>query len=81
MYDVRCMRTTVNIDEDVLRAAKELAALTDRTLGEVLSALARQALARRGEEATVRNGVPVLDPTPEAGVVTSEDVARLLEEM
>jgi hypothetical protein len=75
------MRTTVNMDDDVLLAAKELAALTGRTLGEVLSALARQALARREEETTVRNGVPILEPTAEAGMVTSKDVARLLEEV
>ena len=74
------MRTTVNIDDDVLRAARELANLSGKTLGEVLSDLARTALVKPGEKAAVRNGVPLLRPSAEAGVVTSEDIDRLLEE-
>jgi hypothetical protein len=81
MYDVAGMRTTVNIDGDVLRAAKELAALSGRTLGQVLSDLARSALARGTEEGSVRNGVPLLAPTPDARLVTSDDVARMLDEV
>lgn len=38
------MRTTVSIDEDVLIAVKERARRERRTVGEVLSDLARQAL-------------------------------------
>jgi hypothetical protein len=38
------MRTTLDIDEDVLLAAKELARIQRRTAGEVLSDLARQGL-------------------------------------
>ena len=74
------MRTTVNLDDDVLRAAQELASLTGRTLGEILSDLVREALARTGTEAPLRNGVPVLESTPEAKMVTSEDVDRLLDD-
>lgn len=39
------MRTTLNLDDDVLIAARSLASEQNRTLGEVISALARQALA------------------------------------
>jgi hypothetical protein len=74
------MRTTVNLDDDVLGVAKEMAALSGRTLGEVLSDLVRQALTRGADEPPVRNGVPVLEPTPEARMVSSEDVARLLDD-
>ena len=74
------MRTTVNIDDDVLRAAKELASLSGRTLGEVLSDLVREALTSEVKDATLRNGVSVLGPTPDARMVTSEDVAQLLNE-
>ena len=74
------MRTTLNIDDDVLSAVKELSSLSGRTLGEVLSDLARAALTRNVEEAAIRNGVPLLDSTPDAGVVTSEHVARLMDE-
>lgn len=53
------MRTTLDIDEDVLQAAKELATAHGKTTGQMLSELARQAL---GPARThrVRNGVPVL---------------------
>ena len=37
------MRTTLTIDDDVLAAAKGLAARQNRTVGEVISALSRQA--------------------------------------
>jgi len=80
MRDVRCMRTTLNIDDDVLRAVRELSSLSGRTLGDVLSELARAALTRNGEEETLRNGVPLLDSTSDAGLVTSDDVARLMDE-
>lgn len=38
------MRTTLDIDDDVLAAVKDLARRERRTAGEVLSSLARQAL-------------------------------------
>jgi hypothetical protein len=38
------MRTTLDIDDDVLAAAKELARKQGTTAGEVISALARRAL-------------------------------------
>jgi hypothetical protein len=38
------MRTTLSIDDDVLAAAKGLAARQNNTVCEVVSALARQAL-------------------------------------
>lgn len=57
------MRTTLNIDDDILAAAKEIAATRNSTAGKVLSDLARQALAPRGRK-LVRNGVPLLPPAP-----------------
>jgi len=74
------MRTTVNLDDDVLRAAKELASLSGRTLGQVISDLSRAALEAKGGEGDVRNGVPTLPPIPDSRLVTSEDVAHLLDE-
>jgi hypothetical protein len=38
------MRTTLDIEDEVLRAAKDIARRTQRTAGQVLSELARQAL-------------------------------------
>ena len=53
------MRTTLDLDEDVLLAAKELALARGTTAGKVLSDLARKALAP-SRSAGLRNGVPVL---------------------
>jgi hypothetical protein len=53
------MRTTLDIDDDVLLAAKELAQARGTTTGKVLSSLARAALAPKRARG-IRNGVPVL---------------------
>ena len=56
------MRTTLDIDEDVLQAAKELASARG-TAGRVLSELARRGLTPE-KTAKVRNGVPLLPGRP-----------------
>jgi hypothetical protein len=58
------MRTTLDVDDDILQAAKELAAARGSTAGKVLSELARRGLAREGDSSPVRNGVPLLAPRP-----------------
>lgn len=63
MHDDASMRTTLNIDDDVLQAAKELAAIRGLTAGRVISDLARTALAP-DRRARMRNGVPLLPPRP-----------------
>ncbi len=75
------MRTTLAIDDDVLSAAKHLAERERKSLGEVISALARHGLNRGTRSARpVRNGVPLL-PTREHGTrVTLELVNRLRDE-
>lgn len=60
---LRRMRTTLDIDEDVLQAAKELASARGTTAGRVLSELARRALTPE-KAAKVRNGVPLLPRRP-----------------
>lgn len=57
------MRTTLDIDEDVLQAVKELAASRKMTAGQAISELARKALAP-ARSARVRNGVPVMPRRP-----------------
>jgi hypothetical protein len=59
MCDDQPVRTTLDIDDDVLQAAKELAANRRKTTGEVISELARQALEPKGRQ-SVRNGVRLL---------------------
>lgn len=73
------MRTTVDLEEDVLLAAKEIARRRGVTMGKVLSDLARQALTRHAASA-VRNGVPLFPVQPDAGVVTLELVNQLRDE-
>ncbi len=53
------MRTTLDIDDDLLQAAKELAASRRSTTGKVVSDLMRAALQPRHTD-RVRNGVPLL---------------------
>ena len=74
------MRTTLDIDDDVLAAAKDLAAARKTTAGQVISELVRQALTQplSEEQVTYRNGFPVL--RKRGGVVTPELVGRLAEE-
>ena len=60
------MRTTLDIDDDVLQAAKELAAARRTTAGRVLSELARKGLERPGR-VSPRNGVMVLPRRRQAG--------------
>jgi hypothetical protein len=55
------MRTTLAIDDDILSAAKHLAQRDNKSLGEVVSALARQGLARAARAPKAdRNGIPLL---------------------
>lgn len=82
------MRTTLDIADDVLQAAKERARREKKTAGEVISDLARRALtAPRGSLAadagSVREPKAVygLRPFPRrGGVVTNELIDNLRDE-
>jgi hypothetical protein len=74
------MRTTLEIDDDVLLAAKELAEARRSTAGKVLSDLARKALEPARKSVARRNGIPLLPPRKGARPVTSATVAALLED-
>ncbi len=74
------MRTTLAIDDDVLAAAKELASTQRKSVGEVISSLARRAL-RPTSSGSTRNGVPLLAVRPGSQRVTSELVRQLQEEL
>jgi hypothetical protein len=79
MCDDSRVRTTLDIDDDVLQAARELAENRRKTTGQVLSDLARQALAPSGRK-TVRNGVPLLSRRRGGPKPTMELVNRLRDE-
>ena len=74
------MRTTLVIDDDVLVAAKAIAHAQHRSIGEVVSELARNAL-RRPAAPAMRNGVPLLARGDGPAVVTLETVNALRDEM
>ena len=72
------MRTTLDIDDDVLQAAKELANARHKTAGQVLSDLARKGL-EPTRQVRVRNGVPLL-PSEPGRIVTVEMIEAALDE-
>jgi len=77
------MRTTLDIANDVLQAAKELARREKKTIGEVISELARSALTtppiiRAAQEPKAIYG---LRPFPKrGGIVTNELIDKLRED-
>jgi hypothetical protein len=82
MFDAKTiMRTTLTIDDDVLSAAREMAAAQDKTVGEVISLLARQGLNPVASRRTTRNGVPLLPVRKGSVRVTSELIHQLREEL
>ncbi len=72
------MRTTVAIDDDVLAAARSLADSEGKSVGAVLSALARKGLAPRAER-TRRHGFPTFS-VPEGTPPLTPEAARRAEE-
>src|SRR5262245_41248637 len=90
-HRTKAMRTTLDIDDDILQAAKELARAEKKTAGQVLSELARRGLTQArdqppggfAEEAppayVLKDGWYVLT-NREGVVVTKELVDRLIEE-
>jgi len=74
------MRTTVDLDDDVLAAVKEMAAGRKTTTGKEISDLARKALT----QSIAAAGLPVVDGfpiLPHAGqVITVAFIDKLLEE-
>ena len=74
------MRTTLDLDEDVLQAAKELADTYGVTAGKMLSNLARKALTPTGPVQKVRNGVPLLPRRPGQEIMTMKLVNELRDE-
>ena len=79
------MRTTLDIAEDVLNAAKELAAKENTTTGAIISQLARQGLRylvirlELEKEVTTHNGVPVF-PARKGDIITLTHVQKLMDE-
>ena len=77
------MRTTLDIDDDVLRAAKEIARREKTTAGAVISELARKALLAPAGAPAARapKALYGLRPLPRrGGIVTNELIDKLRED-
>ena len=77
------MRITLDLDDDVLRAVRELARREKKTVGRVISDLARQALGASpvGLTREMKGAARLSALFPRrGGVVTNELIDRLREE-
>jgi hypothetical protein len=77
MYE--SMRTTLNLDEDILRAAKSYAENRSMALGAAVSLLVRRGLTVPCSTRRV-NGLLVFDPPADSAMVTAERVRQLQDE-
>lgn len=74
------MRTTLDIDDDILQAAKERARREHKTAGQVVSELLRRALTASPVPSRVQEPAPVhgFQPfTPSGRLVTNEQIDAL----
>ena len=75
------MRTTLDIDDDVLYAAKDLARRERKTAGQVISELARKGLAgAAGPAASEPKPIYGLRPLPREGRIVSNELVNKLRE-
>ena len=74
------LRPTIDLEEDVLLAAKEIAQRRGQSMGKVVSDLVREALTVH-DDIEERNGVPLFPVQSGATVVTTELVNQLLDEL
>ncbi|MEA2166274.1 MAG: hypothetical protein QOK37_4401 [Thermoanaerobaculia bacterium] len=73
------MSTILDIDQDVLQAAKKIAENRGTSAGKVLSELARKGLSS-GNEVQVRNGVPLIPRRPEGGPRMTMEIVNALRD-
>lgn len=72
------MRTTLELDDDVVAAARELAAASGRSLGATVSELARRGLTPAAVDAD--GELPVIRVPPGSAPITPAMVRRALDE-
>ncbi len=74
------MRTTLDIDLDVLEIAKSMAKARRQTIGKTLSGLVREALQRK-KTVKLRNGVPVYESVKGEIPMGIEQINKLRDEL
>lgn len=72
------MRLTIEIDDDVVAAARKIAERSDRSVDAVISEFARNGSTQEAH-VVIRNGIPLIK-RPGGQTITSELVHRLMEE-
>jgi hypothetical protein len=80
------MRTTLTIDDDILAIARAHAEREERSIGAVLSDMAREGMAktqRAGRTMQIEyvDGLPTLPAAPGGRKVTPDDVRQLLDDL
>ena len=82
---IALMRTTLDIDNDVLQAAKELAKKQHKTAGEIVSELLREAFNSRANavlQVKEPESVYGFEPFPSrGGIVTNELIDELKDDL
>lgn len=73
------MRTTLDIDDRVLAIARALSREEGRSLGSIVSELARRGLAER-HSTSAETGLPTFDVRPDAHPITPEMVREAMDE-
>jgi len=74
------MRTTLDIEDDVLDVAKSLAKHRRLSLGKAVSDLIRNSIQPQTRNSPVRNGLRVIARDSDAKVVTLDIVNKLRDE-
>ena len=80
MLSAETVRTTLDIDDDLLLTVKEIAQQRKTTAGIVVSSLLRESLQPKKFKLTYRNGLPLLPRRPNGPTVTAALVNRLRDE-
>lgn len=70
------MRTTLNIDDEILEAARSIAGERSLSVGAVLSELARRGLQRTDARRRERRGFPMFDVSRDGTPLTLDRVKR-----
>jgi len=74
------MRTTIDIEDDVLVTIKQIAHQRKTSAGYVVSSMLREALQPKPFQQEYRNGVPLLPRRPGGLTLTPELVNQLRDE-
>jgi hypothetical protein len=80
MRDARRMRTTLDIDDDLLASIRDFAEYERISLGRAVSDILRKSMEQPVEEWEIKNGVPLMPHSPGEPPLTPEMVQQMLDE-